>query len=256
MDFRILPRTDYGLPAEVRSSSGALRPPLHNERWMTAHYTGNSIMYRDKVTTEVVKQIQRVYHNSKPFEYNYVIGQENNDEIVEFAGKFQAAHSAGENSEAFGVLFLLGVGEDPTPLMIEKWRWLRDVLIADGSLRPDVDQRMHKDMPGAATACPGNVADFWPEFLKPSSAVEKPDVPKEKPVFDFPKVLKLEGQPGAFVQWEGGYKTWLPTAEARDAFLAAYDLQIQQVPERSWFVSAGPVLGPIPKGYDGWGVKL
>lgn len=253
MDFRIVPRTEFGLPAEVRSSTGSLRPPLSNERWMTAHYTGTTIDYKDRVTTDVVLQIQRVFYDSKPFEYNYVIGQADDDEIVEFAGKFQAAHSGGENADSFGVLFLLGVGDDPTPLMIEKWRWLRDVLIADGSLRPDVDQRMHKDMPGAATACPGEIAKFWPEFLKPSSAV--PPV-EGKPVFEFPKVLTLQGQPGAFVQWEGGYKTWLPTPDVRDAFLTAYELQVVQVPEKAWFVSAGPVVGPIPEGYDGWGVKL
>jgi len=109
-----------------------------------------------------------VFSNSKPFEYNYVIGQNDDDEIVEFAGKFQAAHSGGENSIAFGVLFLLGVGEPLTDRMIDKWRWLRDVLIFDGSLRPDVDQRPHKLMPRAATACAGPSVDArWPEFLLP-----------------------------------------------------------------------------------------
>jgi len=134
---------------------------------MTAHYTGNYVDYTDRVTREVVLQIQDVFGSTKPFEYNFVIGQEDNDEIYEFAGKFRAAHSAGENDESFGVLFLLGVGEDPTPRMIDKWRWLRDVLIADGSLRPDVEQLMHFQMPGAATLCPGNIRDFWPQFLLP-----------------------------------------------------------------------------------------
>lgn len=213
---------------------------------MTAHYTGNYVDYTDKVTTDVVLQIQRIFSDTKPFEYNYVIGQESNNEIYEFAGKFQAAHSGGENSISFGVLFLLGVGENPTPLMIEKWRWLRDVLIADGSLRPDVDQRMHKDMPGAATACPGNIQFFWPEFLKPYD--------KEIAVGDFPKLIKLEGQPGAFAQW-AGFKTWLPTGAARDAFAMAYGLSMQQVPSKDLFRAAGPIVGPKPVGYDAWGVR-
>lgn len=168
MTFRIVPRTEYGLPAVVTNSNGTPRPPLNNEPIMTGHYTGNNIDYTDKVTTEVIKRIQEIFDETKPFEYNYVIGQENNDEIYEFAGEFQAAHSAGENTIAFGVLLLLGVGEEPTPLMIKKWQWLRETLQFAGKLALNCQQLMHFQMPGAATACPGNqVRQLWPEFLKP-----------------------------------------------------------------------------------------
>lgn len=165
--YRIVPRTEAGLPATVTSSSGVPRPPLHNEPWIVAHYTGNNIDYTGKDAAEITRQIQRVFGSTKPFEYNYVIGQNDDVDIIEFAGKFRAAHSAGENDSSFGVLFLLGVGEDPTPRMIDKWKWLRDVLIADGSLQNPPDQRMHYQMPGAATACPGNIKNFWPLFLGP-----------------------------------------------------------------------------------------
>ncbi len=168
MGYRIVPRIEAGLPVEVRTSSGGLRPPLSNERWMTAHYTGNNIDYTGKDAAEIARQIQRVFSASKPFEYNYVIGHEDDDRIIEFAGKFQAAHSGGENGDSFGVLFLLGVGEEITDLMIDKWRWLRDVLIADGSLSPNVEQLQHRQMPKAATACPGaSIIRRWPEFLLP-----------------------------------------------------------------------------------------
>lgn len=167
MTYRIVPRTEIGLDAVVTNSNGTPRPPLSNEPYVVAHYTGNNVDYTDKVTEEVVRQIQRVFATTKPYEYNYVIGQEDNDEIYEFAGKYQAAHSAGENHLAFGVLFLLGVGEDPTPRMIDKWKWLRDVLIFDGSLAANVMQRMHREMPGAATACPGGIIRYWDQFLAP-----------------------------------------------------------------------------------------
>ena len=171
MTYRIVSRVEAGLPAEVRSSSGTLRPPLVNEPMMTAHYTGNNIDYTDKDAAEVTRQIQRVFSTTKPFEYNYVIGQADDDAIIEFAGTFQAAHSGGENSISFGVLFLLGVGEQVTDLMIDKWRWLRDVLIYTGALRPDPDQRPHCFMPNAATSCPGlSIKARWPEFLTPWQA--------------------------------------------------------------------------------------
>lgn len=167
---------------------------------MVAHYTGNNVDYTDKVTTEVILQIQRVFSSTKPFEYNYVIGQEDNDEIYEFAGKFRAAHSAGENDESFGVLFLLGVGEDPTPRMIDKWRWLRDVLIFDGSLRPDVDQRMHYQMPGAATACPGGIIPHWPKFLTPWVDPEGDDeVSKPENVYIAKPYVGAPGNPPWFL---------------------------------------------------------
>lgn len=193
MTYRIVTRTEVGLPAVVKGSSGALRPPMFNERYITAHYTGNNVDYTDKATADVVRQIQRVFYASKPFEYNYVIGQADDDEIVEFAGKFQAAHSAGENADAVGVLFLLGVGEPLTDRMVDKWRWLRDVLIFDGVLKPGVDQRMHFQMPDAATQCPGPVRDRWAEMLLPWSApvtapIITPDLSEEDEVT--PYILK------------------------------------------------------------------
>lgn len=215
---------------------------------MTSHYTGTNVDYTDRVTTEVIHQIQRIFSDTKPFEYNYVIGQEANDEIYEFAGKFRAAHSAGENDTAFGVLFLLGVDEQPTELMIKKWQWLRDVLIADGSLRPDVDQRPHYAMPGAATTCHGPHLDaVWSQMLEPyeEKKVNNPE---------FPKLIKLQGQNGAFAQW-AGFKTWIPTPAARDAFAAVYGLQLRQVESKDMFRAAGPIVGPKPIGYDQWGIR-
>ena len=176
MTYRIVPRTEYGLPATVTNANGTPRLPLKNEPWMTAHYTGNNVDYTGKVTTEVILQIQRIFGKTKPFEYNYVIGQEDNDEIYEFAGKFQAAHSAGENLDSFGVLFLLGVGEEPTPRMIDKWRWLRDVLKADGSLSYNVIELPHSMMPGAATACPGEVHRYMNELKEPWVPQQEDDV--------------------------------------------------------------------------------
>ena len=113
--YRIVPRTEIGLPAVVRGSSGSPRPALRNEPWMTAHHTGNNVTYRNRVTPQVVRQIQDVFYDTKPFEYNYVIGQEDDDRIYEFAGKFQAAHSGGENQEALACCScLVSTSRSPT----------------------------------------------------------------------------------------------------------------------------------------------
>lgn len=174
MTFRIVPRTEIGLPETVTNANGTPRPPLFNERWVTFHYTG--VSSRGYATADVaaeVLRIQQVFSATKPFEYNYVIGQTDDESIYEFAGTFQAAHSAGENADSFGILFLNAVGEPLTATQIAKAQWLRDVLIFVGSLQVNPDQRPHRWMPDAATACPGDIImESLPELVKPYVAPE------------------------------------------------------------------------------------
>lgn len=111
----------------------------------------------------------------KSYEYNYVIPprDDGSAQVWEYAGTYQAAHSAGENDVAIGVLFAIGVHNHPsyanydktrptvweelTDPMVEAYRWLRDRLLFDaGYVLPTVAQIEHRAMPGAATACPGN----------------------------------------------------------------------------------------------------
>lgn len=171
MSYRIVQRAEYGLPSTVTNSNGSPRPPLTNALYITAHYTGVTASYAGKDVGAEIRKIQNIFASTKPFEYNYVIGMTDDDKIYEYAGNFQAAHSAGENSTAFGVLFLVGVNDVVTPKMIDKWKWLRDALIWSGKLRPNPAQRMHYQMPGAATACPGNsIKAQWNQFLDPWNA--------------------------------------------------------------------------------------
>ncbi len=260
MTYRIVPRTEYGLPAVVTSANGVVRPPLSLEPYITAHYTGNNVDYTGKVTAAVVRQIQTVFSKSKPFEYNYVIGQEEDDLIFEFAGKFQAAHSGGENEDSFGVLFLLGVGEVPTERMIDKWRWLRDTLVFDGSLRVNVAQKMHFQMPGAATACPGNgVISLWPQFLLPWVDPTPPPAPiietdededMSKPV----ALIKFGTNPHVYAQW-AGFKTWIDNGNVLNSYKFVYQMEVKELPGTmpDFFASSGPIVGPWPPGVDGYG---
>lgn len=138
-------------------SSGGLRPPLTQERWITYHYTG---VYRSYALADVpahMRHLNHIWRDSKLNEYNYVIGQREDDLVFEFAGKYAGAHSLGENFESVGVYFLNGINEPLTETQIRKAQWLRDKLKYEGTLRMDVDQRPHRWMPGAQTACPGDV---------------------------------------------------------------------------------------------------
>ena len=186
MSFRIIPRTEIGLPAVVTSSGGTPRPRLSNEPYMTCHYTGVDVLFINRDTPAAIRSIDNSARNRPvpaPFEYNYVIDQKSNDVIYEYAGHFQAAHSAGENADALGILLLNGTREHPTPLQIQKWRWLRDYyLIPQGLLRSSPDQRQHNQMPGANTSCPGQlIIAKWSEFLLPYQPVPIPPTPNPTP---------------------------------------------------------------------------
>ena len=158
MTYQIIPRTVIGLPSVVTSANGIPCPPLHNEPTITLHYTG--VSSRDYATADVkaeVLRIQQVFGATKPFEYNYVIGQRNDDAVYEFAGTYQAAHSAGENSTSFGILFLNSVREPLNCVQIHKYQWIRDVLKYVGALQLNAQELPHNNMPGAKTLCPGTL---------------------------------------------------------------------------------------------------
>lgn len=208
--YRVVPRTEYGLPEQVTNSNGSLRPPLRAATFMTAHYTGNNISYVGKDVAASIRMIQQVFAKTKPFEYNYVIGLPEDDLIYEYAGTFQAAHSAGENHAAVGVLFLVGINDTVTPTMINKWRWLRDRLAGHGIIVYTVDQRMHYQMPGAATACPGvSIKSQWPQFLLPyQPPVPPPTTIEDDMIIQFYTDTRLNGTfacaGGRWVPWLGG----------------------------------------------------
>lgn len=171
MSYRIVKRTEIGLDPVVRSSNGSPRPAISKCRWLTVHYTGVNVKYGDVGDTPAEIRALENYAQSagKPNEYNYVIGQDDDDLVYEYAGAFRAAHSEGENGMAVGVLMFNGIREAPTAKQIDKLRWLRDaVLVPMQVLQPSPITIQHNQMPGASTSCPGPlIIARWGEFLQP-----------------------------------------------------------------------------------------
>lgn len=168
--FKIVPRTEIGLPEVPTSTNGSPRPKISDCIYYTAHYTGVYVKYGDPGDTpaEILNLEDVARRSGKPEEYNYVIGTDHDLFVYEYAGHHRAAHSAGENAEAVGVLFFNGVEEDLTPLQILKFRWLRSACLRDKLLATDHEVRPHKKMPGAATACPGSrVLNNWDHLVQP-----------------------------------------------------------------------------------------
>ena len=163
--MRIVPRTESGLPAVVYNNDGQTRRPALAlpTPFLTYHYTGVGVDYTN---ADVAKVIRSIHINHMANEYNYVIGQQDDGLVHEFAGLYRGAHSGGENSISIGVLFLNGVGEALTPAQIEKFLWLRRWLADRGATL--ATPTPHTEMPGAATPCPG------PPILAVRTVLEAP----------------------------------------------------------------------------------
>ena len=183
MTFQVVSRTDIGLDPVVRSSTGSPRPKLGFEPWATIHYTGVDVTYATRSTPQQILNIEKwAASKDKPNEYNYVIGQENDDKVYEYAGPYQAAHSAGENSESIGILLLNGNREPVTDLQIEKFRWLVSVLQYFAVLSGTCQIVQHYQMPGASTSCAKSVVgNRLPEFRVPWSVTPPPPPPPPPP---------------------------------------------------------------------------
>lgn len=154
--FPLIPRSAIW-PGELPcSSNGTLRPLVAVPgTYETAHWPGSTGDWADFYDTTMEARAIHVYsqHAKKPWEYNWIGDTEGH--VVEYSGLYQAAHSAGENSIAHGYLFLLGIGQRPSELMILRFRQWRWWMRANNRSALKTMTRRHFEMPGAATQCPG-----------------------------------------------------------------------------------------------------
>ncbi len=176
MAYRIVTRSEIGLPDRVTNMNGSPRNQLAKGRdGLTVHYVGaGSFEAREpELAILSIEQYARTPQKATPFEYNFMIHQRDDDRVYEYAGYFQAAHSSRNNAAFFGVCLLNGVAEKPTDRQIDKVRWLRHQLTADGWIRSGGKLLPHQRMPGqeGATTCPGqHVMTRWREFELPWTA--------------------------------------------------------------------------------------
>lgn len=161
-------RSIAGLSTPV-NNNGTPRPLLQPLRpILTVHYTGvSATSYADPGdTAKELYNLQQAVAKVKSFEYNWLIDSEGI--IWEYAGDYVAAHSAGENPFAIGVIFWNSVQDDLTDAQVQAFRELRYDLTKRNMLSAGHSIIPHKNMPGAATPCPGSkVLARWSELIVP-----------------------------------------------------------------------------------------
>jgi hypothetical protein len=185
----LVPRSTIWPGQTPTSSTGAPRPLLAPDRpYLTIHYTGGGLWLDPDDSPTELKAIQAYATAAgKPWEYNYVV--DGQGIVFEYAGTYRAAHYHQGNELAIGVLLLVGLAhvsppsgfEEPTEPMIAAVRDLRAWLLSTGALAPDHAMLQHRQMPGAATICPGQaVIDRWTAFTAPVPPPPDPPAPPDQ----------------------------------------------------------------------------
>jgi len=256
-----LSRADWGAPPVVYDNDGVTpRPALAKpSKWLTVHYTGNGVplITADRAAVIAAQQgLERFAVGAgKSNEYNYCLySAAGVGYVVDYAGTYQAAHSGGENAKAVGVLFWVGVDQAVPDPMVAAYRWLRDTILYPGGMCApgSTSQLPHKDMPDAATPCPGPVLWRWDDLLEPYSTTTP-----APPEGDAMILVRNGNDPtgdkdtawNAYKCGPGG-KWWMATNDALDLAVAELGQPIDVTD--TWMRAHGPVIGPNP-GNDVWG---
>lgn len=168
-------------PEKVIRSDGTLRPALPIPLpTFTVHYGGAGQWLDPGDTALELAAIERNHAipNKKPNEYNS--SSDSDAATWEWSGRFQAAHSEGENGTSWGHLAVLGL-EMPTEAqadkLIEGIRKARAQGVAAGYLTADHAVVPHQGMPGASTNCPGPLYTnkrWWNRIIAPLTNTTPP----------------------------------------------------------------------------------
>jgi hypothetical protein len=171
---------------KVIGSDGRLRPVLQPVDIFTVHYVGAGSSWLDHGdTADELAGIERNHAipNKKPNEYNSASDSEG--VTWEYAGRFRAAHSAGNNETSWGHLVVVGLElptEQQADQLIAGVRRARTQLVAAGALLRDHRVIPHANMPGARTGCPGPLYTYrhwWDRLAAPLPQPEPQPTPED-----------------------------------------------------------------------------
>ena len=68
-------------------------------------------------------------------------------------------------------------------------------------------------------------------------------------------LIQHQGDDAIYAQFSNGTKTWVPDLETLQVFNALGHTAVAVMPDAAWMKATGPIVGPIPTGRDGWGLR-
>jgi len=209
--MNILPPATWGAQLDQLPTRPMTLPA--KELWL--HHSVTTVTNKPAQDMKVIERVGLSRFGQ--ISYSYAVHPDGT--LLEGAGLKVGAHTAGHNSIAFGVVWVGNYDErSPTAAQIDATRWLISHLISAGRLLPGTyPTGGHRDVRGAATACPGAKAYRILDQLRrpwepaPSTLMEVP--PMINPPIEIAgrvvAVLKAPGggvwmltEPGAVYAWE------------------------------------------------------
>jgi hypothetical protein len=181
-----------GGPGQVSNADGTPRPALAVPlRVFGVHYGGAGSSWTDLGDTAAELRGVELNHarpSGKPNEYNSA--SDSASETWEYAGRYRAAHSSGNNTTVWGHLVLYGLEQLTEPEadgLIAGVRRARAQAVTAGYLTADHTVLPHNQLPGAQTSCPGPLwinKRWWARIVAPLTATDfDQPAPPDLPVF-------------------------------------------------------------------------
>jgi hypothetical protein len=210
-----------GGPGQVSNADGSPRPTLTVPlRVFGVHYGGAGASWTDLGDTAVELRGVEMNHarpSGKPNEYNSA--SDSAGETWEYAGRFRAAHSSGNNGTVWGHLVLYGLEqltEAEADGLIRGVRRARAQCVTAGYITADHVVEPHNQLPGAQTSCPGPLwtnKQWWARIVAPLTPADF-DIPTSPPPLqeddDMPVCFVTDTKlRGTFALCAGRWVPWL-----------------------------------------------
>lgn len=194
---RIIPRHEWG--ANSRSlPAAAMRLPA---RTVFIHHSVTPVTPDPYLDMKTIERVGLDRFNQ--FSYSFVI-HPRDGEILEGCGVKRGAHTAGRNSDSFGICWAGNYEERaPKAQQIDSTRWLINELGRQGLLAGGADILGHRDV--YATACPGSKLYAVLDVIRHPWEGTVPD--------DDPNVHQAQAPIIAFEATPTGKGYWIVTAD-------------------------------------------
>ncbi len=230
-------------------------PPVGGEHTLVMHWPGSSSVPTSfTATCDALRAMDRDYRQNRGYSLGYSWAISRDGHAIEVRGDdYRNAANKGDkvqgnaNTWSRSILLFCGVNTQKSVTQAQIAA-VHELIRARGYA--SFDQQVHLDVD--YTQCAGSDITV---AVRSGTFRTSPQPPEEDDVA-YQARVKIANKGFWFAQWNNGTKTWIPDPET----LAVHKALWPNVPEteyradqKDWMRAAGPIVGPIPPGVDGWG---